>query len=118
MLTKIIVGLTTVVAIVHGLAPDLVPENILPLVLVLLGLVYGAMVVDAEDATGFFVFTLAVGGAAATDVLDHVHVIGGYLDAILDAKAIPLWSAVVSIFAVRIWNRLSGASAADEGSAE
>ena len=118
MLTRIIVGLAAVVSIVHGLAPDVVPENILPLVLVILGLIYGAMNVDAEDATNFLVVTLAVGGASAANALDSIHMIGGYLDSILDAQAIALWSAVASILVMRIYNRTFGGDSAGDGDAE
>ena len=118
MLTRIIVGLAALAAIVEGVAPGVVPENILPLALVVLGLIYGAMCVDAEDATNFLVVTLAVGGAAATDVLSNIHVIGSYLDGILDAQALALWGAVASILVIRIWNRLAGDDSSGGGDAE
>jgi hypothetical protein len=82
MATRIIVGLTVIAAIVQGLWPDLVPENILPLVIVVLGLAYGVLCLDAEDATAYLAVAIAVGGASATDVLGHIHVIGSHLDAI------------------------------------
>lgn len=118
MLTRIIVGLAALAAIVEGVAPGMVPENILPLALVVLGLIYGALSVDAEDATNFLVVTIAVGGAAYSNALDNVHVIGAYLDRILDAQAIALWSAVASILVVRIWNRLSGDDSSGEAESE
>ena len=118
MLTRIIVGLAALAAIVEGVAPGVVPENILPLALVILGLIYGAMCVDAEDSTNFLVVTLAVGGAAASNALDSVHVIGGYLDGILDAQALALWGAVASILVIRIWNRLAGDASSGGGDAE
>ena len=118
MLTKIIVGLILLISIVHGVAPDLIPENILPLALVILGLVYGAMAIDAEDATNFLVLTIAVGGAAAADALNNIHMVGGYLDAILGANAIALWSSVASILVIRAWNRLAGDGSAGGGDAE
>ena len=66
------------------------------------------MCVDAEDSTNFLVVTLAVGGAAAANALESIHVIGSYLDGILDAQALALWGAVASILVIRIWNRLAG----------
>ncbi|MYD43646.1 MAG: hypothetical protein F4W90_07110 [Gammaproteobacteria bacterium] len=108
MLTRIIVGLAALAAIVHGLAPEIVPMNILPLALAVLGLVYGAMCVDAEDASGFLVVAIAVGAAGMSDALVNIHYIGEYLDRILDAQAIALMAAVASILVMRIWNRLQG----------
>ena len=118
MLTRIIVGLAALAAIVEGVAPGVVPQNILPALLVILGLIYGAMAVDAEDATDFLVLTLAVGGAAYANALGSIHVIGGYLDGILDAQALALWGAVASILVIRIWNRLAGDDSAAGGDAE
>ena len=112
MLTRIIVGLAVLAALVEGLFPEAVPENILPLVLVILGLVHGAMNIDAEDNTNMLVVVIAAGGAAAADVLTNIHVIGDYLDAILDALMLAVWSIVVSVLVRRIWNRLMG----DDGS--
>lgn len=117
MLTKVLIGLSTLVALVHGIVPDVVPENILPLALVVIGLIYGAMCLDAEDATGYMVFAVAVGAAGMGDVLTNIHVVGGYLDAILDAKVIVLLSAVASILVVRSWNRLTGDDSGGEESA-
>ena len=106
MATRVIVGLVALASVIEGLAPGVVPQNLLPLALVILGLVYGAMVVDAEDATGFLAVTIAVGAAAGADVLSNIHVIGTFLDAILDQQATALYGAVGAILVVRIWNRL------------
>ena len=105
-MTRVLVGLISLAAIVEGLAPGVVPQNLLPLALVVLGLVYGAMVVDAEDATGFLAVAIAAGAAAGSDALGNIHVIGGYLDGILGQIAMALYGAVASIVAVRAWNRL------------
>ena len=109
MLTKVLVGLIILVAIVHGLAPDVVPENILPLVLVIIGLVYGAMCIEADRRMDFMVFTIAVAGAAGMDVLNHIHMVGQYLDAIVDQIVVALFAAVMSILALRTWERLMAA---------
>lgn len=106
MATRIIVGLTVIAAVVQGLWPGLVPENILPLAIVVLGLVYGVMCLDAEDATAYLAVAIAVGAAAATDVLGNIHFIGGYLDAILDQISVALFGGVVSVLAIRTWNRV------------
>ena len=108
MAVRIIIGLITLLAIVEGLAPDALGSGIVALLLVILGLVYGAMAIDAEDATAYLVVTLAVGGAAATDVLSHIHAVGAHLDAILDQASVALYAGVVSILVVRVLNRLKG----------
>ena len=110
MAPRIIVGLTVIAAIVQGVWPGLVPANILPLVIVVLGLVYGVMCLDAEDATAYLAVAIAVGGAAATDVLGNIHVIGGFLDAILDQVSVALFGGVVSVLAIWTWNRVMPSS--------
>ena len=106
MAARIIVGLTVIAAIVQGLWPSLVPADILPLVIVVLGLVYGVMCVDAEDATGYLVLAIAVGAAGAADVLVSIHAIGYGLDAIIDQISVALFGGVVAVLAIRTWNRI------------
>lgn len=105
MATRILVGLITLAAIVQGLAADSVGD-FMPLILVILGLVYGAMAVDAEDATAYLVVTLAVGGAAGMSVLSNIPAVGDYLDAILDQVSIALFSGAVTILCKRAINRV------------
>ena len=107
MATRILVGLITLAAIVQGLAADSVGD-FMPLILVILGLVYGAMAVDAVDATAYLVVTLAVGGAAGMSVLSNIPAVGDSLDAILDQVSLALFSGVVSILCQRAVNRLKG----------
>ncbi len=106
MATKVIVGLAVLAALVEGLAPGIVPNALLPLALVILGLAYAYMVIDAEDATAYLVVAVAAAAAAGADVLGNVHVIGGYLDAILDQLVVALLSGVVTVVVVRTINRL------------
>ena len=49
MAIRIIVGLIWLLAIVQGLAAEAVPAGIVALALVVLGLVYGGLAIDAED---------------------------------------------------------------------
>ena len=49
------------------------PAGIVALALVVLGLVYGGLAIDAEDATAYLVLTLAVGATAGADVLSHIQ---------------------------------------------
>ncbi|MXY98831.1 MAG: hypothetical protein F4Z29_14135, partial [Gemmatimonadetes bacterium] len=64
MATRVIVGLIALLAIVQGLAGDMIAGGIIMILIVLLGIVYGFMGVDAEDATDYLVVTIAVGAAA------------------------------------------------------
>ena len=106
MATKVIVGLAVLAALVEGLAPGIVPNALLPLALVILGLAYAYMAIDAEDATAYLVVAVAAAAAASADVLGNVQVIGGYLDAILDQLVVALLSGVVTVVVVRTINRL------------
>ena len=107
MVIRIIVGLIVILAIIQGLAADAIPEGILPIVMVVLGLVYGWMAVDAEDATSFLVVALAVGAAAGVDVLSNIPgIVGESLDAIVDPITIALYAGVITVFAKRVINRL------------
>ena len=106
MATRIIVGLAVIAAVIQGLWPELVPNDILPLVLVLLGLVYGAVALDAEDATGYLVLAIAVGLATGANVLGHIPEVGDYLNAIVSQISVALYGAVITVLAIRTWNRL------------
>lgn len=106
MVVRIIVGLIVVLAIIQGLAAGAIPENIVSIALVILGLVYGGMALDAEDATSFLVVAIAVGAAAGADVLSNIQVIGEKLDAIVDPITIALYAGVITVFAKRVINRL------------
>ena len=108
MVVRIIVGLIVILAIIQGLAAGAIPENIVSIALVVLGLVYGWMAVDAEDATAYLVVALAVGAAAGADVLSNIQVIGEKLDAIVDPITIALYAGVITVFAKRVINRLTG----------
>ena len=108
MSNRIVVGLIVLAAVIEGLAPGSVPNNLLPLALVVLGLVYAGMAIDAEDATAYLVVVLAVGAAAQADVLTHIHVIGSPLDGIVDQISVALYSGVVTVLVMRTLNRLKG----------
>ena len=108
MATRVIVGLTLLAAIVLAVAPDAIPGNALSILLVLLGLAYAYVAIDAEDATAYLVVVLAVGAAGGGDVLNHIPAVGMYLDGILDGLSTALYSSVATIAALRIVNRLQG----------
>lgn len=114
--TQIIVGLVALAAIVEGLASGMVPY--LSALLVILGLIYGAVSVDPEDATAVLVVAIAVGAATSgagmggmgdgSGVLTYIPKIGGHLDAIIDQVTLALYGSVISVLILRLINRLKG----------
>jgi hypothetical protein len=78
------------------------------ILLVLLGLAYAYVAIDAEDATNYLVVVLAVGAAAGSDVLNNIPAVGMYLDGILGGVSTALYASVATIAAVWIVNRLKG----------
>lgn len=113
MPNKIVLGLIVLAALVHGLAPNVIPANILPLALVILGIVAAVMAGD-EDPTAALVVAIAatvaatMGGTAEhAGVLNHVHEIGKYLDGILDALVIALLSGAAAVVGMGIYNQLT-----------
>ena len=108
MATRAIVGLTLLAAIVVGVVPDPALGGMLSILLVVLGLAYGALTLDAENATDVLVVAIAAGAAAGADVLSLIPAVGMYLDGILDAWVIALYGSVASVVAIRIINRLKG----------
>ncbi len=106
MATKVLLGLAVIAAIVEGLLPGMVPGNLLPLALVVLGLIYAGMNVDPDDAGGYLLMVIAFGAASASDVLMHIHMIGGMLDAIMDQLVVAAYAGVFTLVVLRIWNAL------------
>lgn len=107
MATRIIVGLVVLLAIVQAVVPN-APADVLVPLLVILGLAYAAIAINAEDATAFLVVAVAVGASANADVLNHIPAVGGHLDAIVGHISTALYSGVATVLAVRTVNRLKG----------
>lgn len=116
-MTRIVFGLIVLAAIIEGLAPGAVPADLLPLALVVLGLVFGWVVIDADDPSVYLLITLAVaaaatmpggGGGDGNGVLGLIPAVGGHLDAILDQAATALLAGAVSIFTQRAIGHLKG----------
>jgi hypothetical protein len=78
------------------------------ILLVVLGLAYAYLAVDAGDATAHLVVVVGVGAAAAADVLSAIPAVGMYLDGILGGVSTALYASVATIAAVWIVNRLKG----------
>lgn len=109
MANRIVLGLIVLIAIVEAVL-DVASGGVLPLLLVVLGLVYGSLAVDAEDATAFLAVAIAVGGAAHADVLslEVLGPLGMALDGIVDQASTALFASVVTILGTRTLNRLKG----------
>lgn len=118
-MTRIVVGLITLAAIIEGLAPGAVPSDLLPLALVILGLIYGWTAIDAEDPIAFLAVAIAAGmatsmpdvggsGGDGTGVLHLVPMVGSYLDSIVDQVVTALYAGVISVVVARTMNRLKG----------
>ena len=116
-MTRIVFGLIVLAAIIEGLAPGAVPADLLPLALVVLGLVFGWVVIDADDPGVYLLITLAVAAAATmpgggagdgNGVLGLIPAVGGHLDAILDQASTALLAGAVSIFGQRAIGHLQG----------
>ena len=103
---KIVVGLTALCAIVEGVAPGMVPGNALPIAVVLLGLTYGYLGVDANNPTTHCALAVAVGLAGYSDALDILPAVGTYLDGILDLYGVTLYSSIATLMVIRVIARL------------
>jgi hypothetical protein len=108
MAGRTVVILVAILAIVQGLLPDAIPGGLVPLALVILGLLYAIVAIDAEDATAYLVVAIAVGAAAGADVLSNIPGIGTHLDAIVDPISTALYAGVITILVKAIINHLKG----------
>lgn len=108
MEVRIIFGLGSIAAIIEGLAPGAVPMGLLPLVLVILGMAYGFMSLNAEESTMFLSAAIGLGLATQADVLTHIPFVGDYLDGITDELAKLYFGAVVAIITKRVYTRIKG----------
>ena len=108
MATRAIAGLTLLAAVVMAVVPDPALGGILAMLLVVLGVAYGVLAVDAENATDILVVAIAAGAASGADVLSLIPAVGMYLDGILDGIVIGLYGIVATVVIVRLINRIKG----------
>ena len=106
MASRVLVGIVALVAVVNGFAGEVIPMG--GLILVVAGIVYGALAVDAEDATAVLVVAVAAGGAAASGALDAIPAIGMQLGSILGSLSTSLWGVTATVVGVRAFNRIKG----------
>ena len=107
MATRVIAGLILLAAIL-SVVPAANPGDAMGILLVLLGLAYAFVAIDAEDATAYLVVVVAVGAAAGSDVLNTIPAVGMYLDGILGGLSTALYASVATIAAIRVTNRIKG----------
>lgn len=106
MANRVLVGIIALLALVEAFAAGMVPMA--GLIIVLAGIVYGAMAVDAEDATAYMVVALGAAGAAGADVLTHIPAVGAQLDALLGGLSMALWAGAATVVVMRTINRIKG----------
>ena len=110
MATRLTYSLGLLAAIIEGLAPGAVPGGLLPLVIVLLGIAYAVINIDANSPQAFLTTALVIFVAGDANVLTSIHVIGAYLDAIVDQVTIMYLAGGVGILGVRAWSLVSRGS--------
>ncbi len=109
MLVRVLVLLFVLLTLVKGLAGNMMNDGgAIMLLLVILGIVYGFVGIDAENPTAYLAVVIATGAAAGADVLSHLPAIGGYMDAMLGAAAVALYASVPSVLLMRVVNRIKG----------
>ena len=108
MATRVIYGLAILAAVIEGVAAGAVP--LLPLVMVVLGVAYAAMNIDAAKPQAFLTTALVVAAAGGADVLSNVPAVGVFLDGIVDQVTIVYLAGGVGILAVRAWSLVSKGS--------
>lgn len=108
MAAKILVGLSVLVAIVLAVAPDANTGDVLSIALVVLGVAYAVVNINAEDATGYLAVVIASGAAAQADVLSVIPAVGAQLDAFVDGLVTALYSGAITVLVVRTINRIKG----------
>lgn len=110
MATRLVYGIGILAAVIEGLAPGAVPGGLLPLIMVVAGVAYAVMNIDAASPQAFLTTALVVAAAGGADVLSNVQAIGGYLDAIVDQVAVVYLSGGAAVMGVRAFNLISKGS--------
>ena len=93
-------------SLLDAVVPDLLPHGWALGGIVLLGLAYGGLVIDSENATDYLVVVLAASAAAVGNVLTHLPFVGTLMDAVLDNVVTGLLASAVTVLANRTTHRL------------
>lgn len=108
MAERVLTGLGALVALVVGFMPDLVPAETVTLVMVIGGIVYVALAVDASDAGGFLITAIAIATLSGSGAVGSIPAIGGALDAAIGHLSSGLNGGVAAVLAIGIFNKLKG----------
>lgn len=106
MANRVLVGVALLLAVVEGFAAGMVPMA--GLLIVLAGIVYGAMAVDAEDATAYLVVALAASGVAGSGALNMIPAVGAGLTGVVGGLSMALWGGAATVVIMRTVNRIKG----------
>ncbi len=110
MAIRLVYGLGILAAVIEGVAPGAIPGGLLPLAMVVLGVAYAVMNIDAANPQAFLTTALVVAAAGGADVLSNVPAIGGFLDAIVDQVAVVYLSGGAAVLGVRAWSLITKGS--------
>ena len=101
MFVKAITIVGLVLSIAHAVAPDLLPTGFALGAIVLLGLIYGGVAINSENARDYLILVVTVSMASMGDVLSHIPFIGVYMDAVLDNVMTGLQASTVVVLTDR-----------------
>ncbi len=110
MAIRLVYGLGILAAVIEGVAPGAIPGGLLPLAMVVLGVAYAVMNIDAANPQAFLTTALVVAAAGGADVLSNVPAIGSFLDAIVDQVAVVYLSGGAAVLGVRAWSLITKGS--------
>ena len=105
MAGKVIVGLVALAAILN--AVPAVPNEMVMLALVVLGLIHGYMGIDDENASNYAIGVVALAFAGYLNVMGNIQMIGGALDMVVDGLVVAGLSAIVTRTVLGIVNQLT-----------
>ena len=112
MAIRAVYGLAILAAVIVGLSEQTL-GGFLPLAMVVLGVVYAVMNIEAAKPQAFLTTALVVWAAGEADVLKSLDVlanVGTYLDDIVDQVAIVYLAGGVAILGGRAWNLVTKGS--------
>ncbi len=101
MFVKVITAMGLLLSLAHAVVPDLLPTGFALAGIVVLGLIYGGVAINSENARDYLILVVTVSAAAMADVLAHIPFIGLYMDAVLDNVMTGLQASTVVVLADR-----------------
>lgn len=108
MAERVLTGLGALVALVVGFMPDLVPAETVTLILVIGGIVYAVLALDAGAADGYLITAIAIGLLAGSGALGSIPAIGEALNAAVGHLSTGLYGGVAALLGIGIFNKVKG----------